>query len=90
MKKIIIIYFQLFIIIAKEIITNPLRNNREKNDFWENNIWLFILLIIIIIILIALIILIIFKIYQSIKKEKNKKENEMVNSERSSQKYISE
>ena len=83
----------IFIIITKEMLSNPLRNIKEENDFWEEKyIWLFIILIIILILLFVIIVLLLIKIYTKIKKGINRNQNKenLVNSERSSQKYISE
>lgn len=93
MKKRIIRYFRIFIIITKETLSNPLRNIKEKNEFWEEEyIWLLILLIIFLIILIVFIVILLIKICTKIKKGINKNPNQenMVNSESSSQNYISE
>ena len=83
-----IIFFQYFIL-TNEIIINYLRNNVEEDYFSEQNIWIIILLIIILVILIIVIIILIIKIYKSIQKRNNEKANISVNTERPSQKYIS-
>ena len=73
-----------------ERIKSNSTNNTESN-FWDDNLWLLILLIILSVALIILIVFISIKLYQKFKSA-NKKENEnnFVNTERSSQKYISD
>ena len=80
----------LFLCSLIEIIKSGSSNNTDSN-FWNDNLWLFILLIILSVALIILIVFISIKIYHKFKSA-NKKENEnnFVNTERSSQKYISD
>ena len=85
------IYF-LFIFfgsLIEKIISNSLKDN--NNNFWDDNIWLFVLLIIF---SVALIIIIVFISIKMCRKNKRKnlqnKEINLVDTERSSQQYISE
>ena len=86
---IINLLFLFFVSLIERIKSNS-TNNTESN-FWDDNLWLLILLIILSVALIILIVFISIKLYQKFKSA-NKKENEnnFVNTERSSQKYISD
>ena len=86
----IINFHFLFLFSLIERIKSNSSNNTESN-FWEDNLWLLILLIILSVALIILIVFISIKLYQKFKSA-NKRENEInfVNTERSSQKYISD
>ena len=85
------IYFFLvfFGFLIEKIIANSLKDNND--NFWEDNIWLIVLLIIFSVGLIILIVFISIKIYKNNKrKNPQNKENNLVDTERSSQQYISE
>ena len=88
MKK-VFAFFQI-LISSKSIKSSiDLRKSEEQSEFWEENIWLFIILIIIVIILLIILIFLSIKIYKILKKNKIKN-NDMINTESSSYKYISE
>ena len=81
--------FVFFGSLIEKIIANSLKDN--DNNFWEDNIWLLVLLIIFSVGLIILIVFISIKIYRNNKKKNSQnKENNLVDTERSSQQYISE
>ena len=82
-------YSKLFIVCS--LIKMIKTSSSETDDFWANNIWLLVILIILSIALIIIIVIISFKIYKKYKNSnQNEKENNFVNTERSSQKYISD
>ena len=85
------LYFNIFYIISIiEIVKSDSSSNTDSN-FWQDNIWLIILLIIISVGLIVLIVFISIKIYKNYRQNKNQSnENNFVNTERSSQKLISD
>ena len=86
----IINFHFLFLFSLIERIKSNSSNNTESN-FWEDNLWLLILLIILSVALIILIVFISIKLYQKFKSaNKRENENNFVNTERSSQKYISD
>ena len=83
----------LNLIFICSLIKTTESNSTSSNDstFWEDNVWLLIILIILSIALIVLIVFISIKMcrnYRAVTRQEN--ENNFVNTERSSQKYISE
>ena len=85
----IYIFLVFFGFLIEKIIENSLKDNND--NFWEDNIWLIVLLIIFSVGLIILIVFISIKIYKNNKRKNSQnKENNLVDTERSSQQYISE
>ena len=81
--------FVFFGSLIEKIIANSLKDN--DNNYWEDNIWLLVLLIIFSVGLIILIVFISIKIYRnSRKKTSQNKVINLVDTERASQQYISE
>ena len=85
------IYFIIIYIISFiEIIKSDSSSNNDSY-FWKDNIWLIILLIIISVGLIILIVFISIKIFKNCRRNKKpNNENISVNTERSSQKLVSD
>ena len=82
---------KIFLIILLNEGINSNSSNNDDTSFWEDNIWLLVLLIILIIAVIVVIVYISINLYKKFKESKNKNSNNYsVNTERSSQKYISE
>ena len=67
-----LIYFFYFAFLINKVKLNKIF--KESNDFWSENIWLFILLIIVLIILVIIIIFLIIKICIAAKKKKYEKQ----------------
>ena len=65
-------------------------SNDTDSNFWNDNIWLFILLIIFSVAIIVVIVVISIKIYKRFKNKNSQKKENFVDTERSSQQYISE
>ena len=88
--------FNLKIIFFYSLICEIKSNfSADDSDFWDNNIWLIILLIVFSIALIILIILVTIKICKKCKIKNNKINNNenqknFVNTERETQKYSSD
>ena len=81
----------VFLFVCSLIEKTKSSSSNSDSNFWDDNLWLLIILIILSIALIILIVFISIKICQNYKSA-NKKENEnnFINTERSSQKYISD
>ena len=66
-------------------------SNSDESNFWNDNIWLFVLLIILSISLVVIIIFISIKIYKKCKNSNSQEnKNNFVNTERATQQYISD